>query len=135
MSTTTKAETIALALDQGNVNKIGDALALVKLGTMVTPLKLTFTGLTAAAAHDLTNVAHGSNLPALVISTLRATTVGTAAAGARFITDAGGTASATVALLSDDGKTITFEGTVTGFIVEYMPRATNDVTGFLNKAS
>jgi hypothetical protein len=44
------------------------------------------------------------------------------------MTDAGGTASATVALLSDDGKTLTFEGTVTDFVVEYIPRASTDMT-------
>ena len=110
--TTTKHESLKDALDQANPNQVADALQKTKLGTMLTPLKKTFSALSASLTHDLTDVAHGSGLAALSIVTLRVT-AGAAAAGARFVTDAGGTASATVALLSDDGKTLTFEGTVT----------------------
>ena len=33
-----------------------------------------------------------------------------------------------MATLSDDGKTLTFETTVTGFVLEYAPRAAQDLT-------
>jgi hypothetical protein len=46
-------------------------------------------------------------------------TGGAAAAGPRQVTDAGGTPSATVATLSADGATLTFEGTVTDAVISY----------------
>lgn len=126
-TTVTKTESLKDALDQANPNRVADALAKAKLGTILTPLKKTYTGLASAAAHDLTDAAHGSGPAALSVATLRVT-AGAAAAGARYMTDAGGTASSTVALLSDDGKTITFEGTVTAFVIEYIPRSNTDMT-------
>ena len=47
---------------------------------------------------------------------------GAAAAGARYLTDDAGTASATVAKLSDDGLTLTFEDTVTDVFIRYVAR-------------
>ena len=55
----------------------------------------------------------------------RVTTVGTAAAGIRAVADVGATPSATLATLSDDGATLTFEGTVTGAVIQYTPKPTD----------
>jgi hypothetical protein len=33
-----------------------------------------------------------------------------------------------VALISDDGKTITFQAAVTAFVIEYIPRSSVDLT-------
>ena len=140
--TTTMQDTMQRALDRANPNEVADLLKLTKLGHHLANTKVVAAGLTAAASFDVTTAAvrtastitglsldTGENLPAIgVVKTLRVTTVGTAAAGARLVTDAGGTASATVALLSDDGKTLTFEGTVTGFVLEYMARSFTDMT-------
>jgi len=128
--TTTKTETIQSALDDANPNKVADALQRVALGTLVTPLKRVFTGLTSLAAQDLTAIdgtgettgpTNPKRLALLAGGTLRVT-AGAAAAGARFLTDTGGTPSATVATISDDGKTVTFEAAVTAFVIEYIPR-------------
>ena len=45
-----------------------------------------------------------------------------------MISDAGGTASATVATLSDDGTTLVFEANVTGFVLVYSARPAVAVT-------
>jgi hypothetical protein len=58
--------------------------------------------------------------PALAINSARVTG-GAAAAGNRQVTDSGGTPSATVATISDDGATLTFEAGVTGVTVVYEP--------------
>lgn len=55
----------------------------------------------------------------------RVTTVGTATAGIRQVGDVGATLSATVCRLSDDGATLTFEGTVTGAVIQYTPKPTD----------
>jgi hypothetical protein len=131
---------LAVATDRGNPNQVADALHAIKLATMLDPVKVTISGLVAIAAVDITTLLKGAATlvinsglaglktnealpPILMARTLRVTAVGTAATGARLTTDAGGTASATVALLSDDGKTLTFEGTVTGLVLEYIPRS------------
>lgn len=137
-STTTKTRTLQLVLDEANANDLPAAMQQAKLGTVLAPLKRTFTGLTAAASFDLTlidgtgetaGLANPNRLPAAQVRTLRVTASGTAATvGAYFVTDAGGTAvsaatsaAAGIALISDDGKTITFVTTVTAFIIEYVP--------------
>lgn len=133
--------TVRSVLDDANPHDIPDALRRLKLGTMFTPLKRTFTGLTAAGAFDLTAIdgtgetagtANPNRLAALSVISLRVTaeTTGTDATGSYAITDAGGTGlnptnSTLVGLakLSDDGKTITFLSTdVTAFVIEYIPR-------------
>jgi len=102
---------------------------------------VTFASLTSAAAQDVTTAASkaaatisgltldtGVNLPPISqVVTLRVT-AGAAAAGVRAVTDAGGSASSSVALISDDGKTLTFETTVTGFVLTYIPREPAGVT-------
>ena len=139
--------TLQQILNKANLNQLGTLLQKMKLGNMLNPVKVTVTGLTAAAAIDITTAAvraaatisgldraTGDNLPAILsVTALRVTAVGTGALGPRVVTDAGGTAGAPgangpgIALLSDDGKTLTFEGTVTGFVLEYIPRSYTDL--------
>lgn len=128
MTTTNEVQTLQVVLDKANPETLADALRKVKLGTLLTPLKITKTGMTLAAAHDITDHEHGHNPPILAIIALRVTVKDTAAFGVRMIGDAAATLSTTVARLSDDGKTITFEGTVSGFVLEYIPRSDVDMT-------
>jgi len=140
--TTSVVDTVQAELDKADPNTLADVLRLVKLGTMVTPLKRTFTGLTSATAFDLTAIdgtgeTAGATNPArlalLDCRTLRVT-AGAATAGPRTLTDSGGTAGAPgangpgVVVISDDGKTLTFEAGVTGFVIEYVPRAATNMT-------
>jgi hypothetical protein len=100
---------------------------------MLTPQKLSLTGLSSSATHNITDTAHGGN-PAVQNWTTLRVTAGAAAAGARLLTDVGGTPSTTVATLSDDGTTIVFEAAVTGFVLEYTPRAAVAMTSPLEKS-
>ena len=138
--------TLQEVLNKANLNQLPTVLQKMKLGNMFNPVKVVV-GLTAAAAIDITTAAvraastitglerdTGDNLPAILsVTALRVTGVGTGATGARIVTDAGGTAGAPgangpgIALLSDDGATLTFEGTVTGFVLEYIPRSYTDL--------
>lgn len=134
--TTTKIETLQRALNDANPNEVADCLKRVKLGNMLNTVKVTATGLVSAASQDITTAAvkaasvivglaldSGENLPASnVVQSVRVT-AGAAAAGLRQIGDSGATASATVAKISDDGKTLTFEAGVTAFVLTYMPRS------------
>lgn len=145
MPTVTKDQTVQTVLNDANPNEIADGIRKLALGNMLSPVKVTFAALGSAAAQDITTAAAkaaatytgitlalGEELPAILnVRTLRVT-AGAAAAGARFVTDAGGTASTTVALLSDDGKTLTFEDTVTGFVLEYTPRSANALDSEMN---
>jgi len=142
--------TLQQVLNKANLNQLATILQKMKLGNMLNPVKVVVVGLTAAAAIDITTAAvraastitglerdTGDSLPAILsVTALRVTEVGgvgTGALGARSVTDAGGTAGAPgsygpgIALLSDDGKTLTFEGTVTGFVLEYIPRSNTDL--------
>lgn len=142
MSTTTitKPRTVQAVLDEANPNELGPALAKAKLGTRLSTLKRTFTGLVGAASYDLTaldaqgetaGLANPNRLPADAIRTLRVTAATTAnTVGSYHVTDAAGTAvsptagaNCGLAKLSDDGKTLTFPtADVTAFIIEYSPR-------------
>lgn len=134
--------TLQTALDAARPGQTEDLLAKVKLGTLLTPLKRTFTGLTSSATQNLTAIdgtgeTVGANNPkrlaALSVTTLRVT-AGTLAAGPAVVTDVGGTPTAIgagsvhVATLSDDGKTLVFQAAVTGFVIEYIPRSNTDMT-------
>lgn len=139
--------TLQQILNKANLNQLGTLLQKMKLGNMLNPVKVTVAGLAAAASVDITTAAvraaatisgldrdTGDNLPAILsVTSLRVTAVDTGALGPRAVTDAGGTAGAPgangpgIALLSDDGATLTFEGTVTGFILEYIPRSYTDL--------
>ncbi len=134
--TVSVATTLKSALDKGNLNNLATCVQKMKLGTMLSPLKRTFTGLTAAASFDLTAIdatgettgaANPNRVAANAIQTLRVT-AGAAAAGHRNVTDVGGTPAATLATISDDGKTITFEANVTAFVITYLPRSAVDMT-------
>ena len=143
--TATAASTLQTTLDKGNPNLVGDCARKMHLGTMLTPLKRTFTGLTAAAAFDLTAIdgtgetvgtSNANRLAALAVGTLRVTASGTAnSVGAYAVSDVGATpvsptagANVGLATLSNDGKTVTFLTTVTAFIIEYIPRSFTDMT-------
>ncbi len=112
------AETLKSALNRANPNTLADVLAKIDLGTMLDPKTVTVAQ-TAATTIVL-------DPPALAVFGARVT-AGAAASGPRMITDAGGSASATVATLSADGATLTFEGNVTGAVVSYMPRPAVDM--------
>lgn len=133
--TATHARTIQEVLNAGDANEIADALRKIRFGNMVTPLKRVFTGLSSAASFDLTALdAYGettgpsnpNRLAALAVNTLRVVT-GTAT-GVRQVCDVGATLSTSIARISDDGKTITFEAVITAFTIEYIPRPYTDPT-------
>lgn len=144
--TTNKTNTLQRELDKSNPNTLADALRQVKPGHLLAPIKVVFAALASAAAQDITTAAakaagtitgivldSGENLPPIgAVRTLRVTT-GTLAVGPAVVTDQGGTATAIgagsvhVALLSDDGKTLTFQAAVTGFVLEYYPRPFTDL--------
>lgn len=149
-STATEARTLKSVIDEANPNEIADVLAKLNLGTVFAPLKRAFTGLTAAAAFDLTlidgtgetaGLGNPNRLPANLVRSLRVTASGTAnSVGTYIVSDAAGTPTSPtastivgIATISDDGKTITFPTTVTAFIIAYMPRtlsATEMATAF-----
>lgn len=114
MALTTVPQTVQKELDDANPGTGWDMLRLMKLGTMLTPTKFDSGSITASATVTLPSAA-------LLVATCRV--VAGTATGPRQITDAGGTATTGVALISDDGLTLTFEATVTQIIVEYLPRA------------
>lgn len=138
-STVTKVRSTQLVLDEANANDLPAALQQLLLGTIFTPLKRTFTGLTGAASYDLTaldasgettGVANAKRLPAAHVRTLRVTAATTAnTVGTYIVSDASGTKTSPtastvvgIATLSDDGKTLAFvTADVTAFIIEYIP--------------
>jgi len=144
--TKTANPSLQTALDQGLITELADLLKLMKLGTMLTPLKRTFTGLTGAATYDLTaldatgetvGAANTNRVPALVIHSLvvvtatTANTQGVYVVGDPSITLVSPTNKTVVgtAKISDDGKTLTFPtADVTAFTIEYMPRSLTDMT-------
>jgi hypothetical protein len=130
-------ETVKTVLDQANPNKLADALAKMDLGTMLTPKKVTLTGLTGTT-HNMTDAAHGSNPAILAVVALRVTAASTGTAvGTYGVTDAAGTvvspatsSAMGIAKLSDDGTTLTFAtADVTAFVIEYIPRPAVDMNG------
>jgi hypothetical protein len=145
MSTTTADITLQQILNRSNLNQLAAALSKVKLGNVLGSVKVTVAALTATATPQITGSAvraasttisgldrdTNDNLPAIqTVKTLRVTTSGTAnSVGSYAVSDAGGTAlsptagaNVGLALLSDDGTTLTFPTTVTGFVLEYVPR-------------
>jgi len=156
MTTTTKNRTVQQALTQGSLNDVAEALRKVG-GRRHAIIKAVVTGLTAAAAIDITTadvkaaatitgidaLDTGENLPAIgQVLSLRVTAVTTATVGTRTVSDVGETPSAPaaagtpgLATISDDGKTLTFEGTVTGFTIQYTPRSETAMTTLFAPAS
>lgn len=150
MSTTTPADrTIQNILNTGNLNDLSLVLQKIKLGNVLGTVKVVCASLAATAApvitgsavrlaSTITGLERGTteNLPPiLAVKTLRCTTSGTGTTvGAYGVTDAAGTAVTAntstvmgVALLSDDGTTLTFPTTITGFVLEYVPRPNTDL--------
>lgn len=145
--TTTVNQKFQAILDLANPNNLADLLRQVKLGRLLSTVKVTVAALSpASATPDITDpdllafatvsgitLEDGEGLPAIgQVVSLRVTASGTAASvGSYGITDPGGTAiippgGASAALgiaeLSDDGTTLTFPNTVTGFVLVYYPR-------------
>ena len=140
-TTTTKERSLQDVLNNANPQDLPDAIAQLGLGDIANPFVRTFTGLAASASFDLTAIdgtgetagaANPKRRAALIVSNLRITASGTAAslgsyvagdANAVMIIPPGGASVAVgVARISDDGKTITFPNTVTGFVISYVPR-------------
>lgn len=145
-ATDTSTFTLRDAVNNSKEGQMDDALKLMQLGDMLTPMKYTVTLTTPSATVTIPNL--GNTQPATIVpssvspvltdpldisrlpaalnptTTYVNVTVGTAA-GVRTIIDAGGTpaVSATLASLSDDGRVLTFEATVTTFIIWYVPRS------------
>lgn len=141
MTTAVRTDTNEIILNKADPNDLADVVRKMQMGSMLTPRKITFTGLTAAAAQDITTAAafaaaakspalpsNQTTLPPILSVIAVRVTAGAAAAGVRMVGDAGATPSATVVALSDDGKTLTFEGTVTAFVLEYIARPGTDMT-------
>jgi hypothetical protein len=139
-STVTQIDSLKFALDRASPNNIDDLLRLVRMGTLLYPLKRTFTGLTGAATYNLTSldatgetagVSNPNRLAVLACRSLRVTAATTAnTVGSYILTDIGGTllspTASTVtghARISDDGTTISFiTADVTAFTIQYIPR-------------
>lgn len=146
---TTFLETIRRVLNAGRTEQLPAGFSKVKLGNMLSVVKVTVSALTPAGTHDITtatfknastitglNLDTGENLPAIgkVIS-LRVTAATTGSTvGSYGVTDASGTAVTAntssvmgIATLSDDGKTLGFPtADVTAFVLVYEPRAATD---------
>ena len=144
--TVSVATTFKSALNAARPGQLEDIFAKMKLGTMLTPLKRVFTGLTASATTDLTaldatgetvGAANPNRLPALVIMYLRLDASGTAASIGNYIVGpptstllvppGGANVAVGVARISDDGKVITWPNTITGFTIQYIPQSTVDM--------
>ena len=139
-TTTTMIRTLQNVLDQALPGEFSDAARQAMLGTTLAPLKRTFTGLAGAATYNLTTLdasgetvglANTNRLALLALRSLRITaaTTGTVV-GTYVLSDIAGAAvtAAThtvvgIALISDDGTTLTFPSAdVTAFVIEYIPR-------------
>ncbi len=146
MTTAHKGLTVQKVLDRAEPDITSDALRKVKFGQAMSQVKVVVTALGATATPDITSaavkaagvvtgitaLAVGEMLPPIrMIRSLRVTASGTATSlGTYIVSDASGTAiippggasaAVGVALLSDDGKTITFPNTVTAFTIIYEP--------------
>lgn len=156
-STNVIAETLAKALNEGDPNRLADALRLYGLGMHLSPQKYSWVGSTGATAVSINTAAFlaaatpgpktptlpasQATLPAILeVGTLRVTTGPSGSVGTYTVTDAGGAPQLLqaaggaslivpgIALLSDDGATLTFPVAVSGFVLEYIPRSALDVT-------
>jgi hypothetical protein len=135
--TTNRLVTARDQYNSGDPQAVALAAQKTDLGNQLSKVKVTFTGLTSAAAQDITTAAAkaaaaisgisllpGENLPPIGSVVALRVTAGAAAAGVRTIGDTAATAAATVTRLSDDGKTLTFEAAVTAFVLVYYPAPT-----------
>jgi hypothetical protein len=126
--------------DRALPGQLPDAMRLMKLGTMMVPLKATVSGLTPGTSINLTTIPAANIVinqgpagldrlpPALQVLSLRST-AGAMVAGSLDVGDVGatpfapGAALVGLATLSDDGTILTFAGTVSAFVIRYIPRA------------
>lgn len=154
MTTTSADVTKQQELNRGKPDKIATVFQAMKLGNMLAgSVKVTAAALAPAATFDITTAAvraastisgldreSSDNLPPImVVKTLRVTASSTAnSVGSYIVSDAAGTAlsptagaNVGIALLSDDGKSLTFPSTVTAFVIEYVPRPAVDITSSL----
>lgn len=146
MTTTTIEATVQSALNNSDLTDTADLLAKIKAGFAMSTIKVTVVGAASLAAQDITSLdtitnatvvgispalvaTDGDRLPAIGNVVSLRVTAGTADAGDRIISDAGGTPAAKAALaagvatLSDNGTTLTFEAAVTAYVITYQPRA------------
>lgn len=150
MSTTTADITLQQELNKGNAGKLPTLLQKMKIGNVLGgAVKVVATGLSPAASFDITTsaVRTASTItgldrestdalpPIMAVKTLRVTASGTAnSVGTYAVGDSGSTAlsptagaNVGLALISDDGKTLTFPTAVTAFVLEYIPRSAVDL--------
>ena len=113
-------ETLTTALNRANPNTLADVLALVDLGTILTPNVVTV----AQSAATTITLSPAALCPG--VCSVRVT--GGIATGVRAVTDAGGTPSTTLCTLSADGTTLTFEANVTAAVISYVPRPATDMS-------
>lgn len=122
--------TVKSGLEQVNPNNAADALRKLHLGLREEGVKVTVASSAQSPAGRTGTIESPKVTVALAVATfdppiaaiksLRVTTG--AAAGGRLILDAAGTPTTTAATISDDGSTLTFEATITGFVISYIPR-------------
>ena len=120
MSTTTARETLKVALDQANPNKIADALAKTALGTMFTPVEYDTGVITGATSITLPGTGALLVQSVIVVS-------GTESATPHIPVDSSatpgqiGATGIYTAKVSADGATLTFSANVTRGRVRYIP--------------
>ena len=133
------ARTYQRELRDANPASLPDVLHDLNLGHQLAVVQATFAALGSAAGHDITTAASkaaatvvgidldtGENLPAI-----GSVVTGTGYQAPHIVSDGspiappGGDSPTApgVATLSVDGKTITFAGAVTAFVITYIPRA------------
>ncbi len=146
MTTTVLEGTVQSALNKSDLNDTADLLAAIKAGFAFSTIKVTVVGAASLAAQDVTSLdtitnatvvgispalvaTDGDRLPAIGNVVSLRVTAGTAGAGDRIVSDAGGTPVAIaatpngVATLDDAGAVLTFDAAVTAYVLVYQPRA------------
>ncbi|HUK32942.1 MAG TPA: hypothetical protein VLV86_03465 [Vicinamibacterales bacterium] len=126
MALSTVPQTLKKETNDANPGTIADCLRQIGLGDVLSVQKQ---DITQSSASTMT-----LSPAALVVQSVRVIS-GAAAAGLRQIGDSGATPSTTVATLSDDGTTLTFEAGVTEAIVVYMQRSNTSLDTLEQPAS
>lgn len=134
--TTTFEQTIRRVLNLANPNDIADALRKVKLGNMMSKVKVTVTGAGSSAtilptgAAFRTNgtvtiegidLADGEELPPIGTLLNFRVTAGAAGVLGRYPVGQGFAPTTTTVAVHSDGSTLTLEAAATAYIFEYMP--------------
>ncbi len=123
MATVTETEDIQKVLNQGRADQVPDALNLIDFGDMLEAVEETITKspvdpVVTFGDDTLLDAAKGRG--ALLVQSAEVLT-GAAAAGSRRIVPSTDAASATEAVLSADGTTLTFEANVTTVRIRWIP--------------